>query len=196
MFRFAGFIVLISVCLFGCHSEFTPKPTGYFRLDTPAQHTYQQLDLPGFPYTFEMPVYGKLQRNEQFFAEKADNPFWMNIDFPTLGGTINLTYKKIESPKAFYTMMDEAFRLSGFHNKKADYIEPVLYTNGYGLGIVIFNVGGNAASRYQFIATDSVRNYVRGALYFDVTPNADSLMPVTNFLYHDIERMLMSMRFR
>jgi gliding motility-associated lipoprotein GldD len=61
---------------------------------------------------------------------------------------------------------------------------------------MIFTVGGNAATRYQFAATDSTKHFLRGSLYFDVTPNADSLKPATDFLLQDIEHMLNTLKWR
>jgi gliding motility-associated lipoprotein GldD len=57
-------------------------------------------------------------------------------------------------------------------------------------------VGGNTASRYQFAATDSTQHFLRGALYFDVTPNVDSLKPVTDFLLKDIKHMMNTLRWK
>jgi gliding motility-associated lipoprotein GldD len=83
------------------------------------------------------------------------------------------------------------------HSKKADYIEPDLFRNPpqrvYG---IIYNVGGNAASACQFIVTDSVKHFLRGALYFDVSPNADSLRPMNEFLEKDITHMLETLRWK
>lgn len=60
----------------------------------------------------------------------------------------------------------------------------------------LYSVGGNAASAYQFIATDTMQHFIRGALYFDVTPNADSLRPMNEFLKDDMEHMMMTMKWR
>ena len=43
----------------------------------------------------------------------------------------------------------------------------------------LFSVDGNVASPMVFYLTDSTSNFLYGALYFDVRPNADSLAPVT-----------------
>jgi hypothetical protein len=36
---------------------------------------------------------------------------------------------------------------------------------------------------------------LRGALYFDVTPNADSLRPINEFLKVDMEHMLETLKW-
>lgn len=177
--------------------SFTPKPPGYFRLDTPEVHQYQLFDMPGYPYTFEYPVYAQIEKDTAFFKEKADNPFWINISFPTLGGVINITYKNVASKDSFQKLSEDSYQFTYFHHQKADYInDEVAYNPATGITFILYTVGGNAASRYQFTATDSVKHFMLGALYFDVTPNADSLKPATDFLQKDIQHMLQTLKFR
>ncbi len=190
------FYITLLLSLFSCRpTTFTPKPPGYFRLDTPQSHTYRVFDEAGFPYTFEYPTYGKIERDSIFFSERADNPYWININFPSLGGMINLTYKKIDSKATYEKLVGDSYGFTFFHHQKADYINSDYFNKG-NLSFVLYTVGGNAASRYQFTATDSVKNFILGGLYFDVTPNADSLKPATDFLEKDIEHLLMTLKFR
>jgi len=44
--------------------------------------------------------------------------------------------------------------------------------------------------------TDSVKNFIRGALYFSSTPNADSLKPVQEFLQKDMEHLINTFRWK
>ncbi len=129
-------------------------------------------------------------------GEKADNPYWINVVMPGLNAVINITYRAISPQYPYAKLVEDAYGLSFFHHEKADYIEPQGYTNMYGVSGILYVVGGNTASRYQFTATDTVRNFVRGALYFDVTPNADSLKPATDFLEQDIQHMLLTLKWR
>ncbi len=85
--------------------------------------------------------------------------------------------------------------MSYYHTKKADYINPRDFVNDQGVSILTYNVGGDAASAYQFIAMDSTKHYLRGALYFNVTPNADSLKPVNEFLKKDIDHIISTLRW-
>jgi gliding motility-associated lipoprotein GldD len=57
-------------------------------------------------------------------------------------------------------------------------------------GMIYEIEGMGAASPYQFILTDSINHFVRGALYFEVSPNNDSLSPVIDFLQKDIRHFL------
>ena len=179
-----------------CRPEvFPPKPQGYYRLDTPATHQYRVFDEPGFPYTFEYPVYSNVVRDTVFMGEKAENPYWIDINFPSLGGVLNITYKVISEKQTLPKLIEDSWTMSFFHHEKAEYMNEKEFSVP-GMNILLYTVGGNTASRYQFTATDSVKHFLRGALYFDVTPNADSLKPATDFLETDIKHMLMTLKWR
>jgi len=66
----------------------------------------------------------------------------------------------------------------------------------HGIGGVFFNVGGNAATAKQFFVTDTTRHFLRGALYFDATPNEDSLRIVNNFLEVDMAHLINTFRWK
>lgn len=188
-----GLLLLWAACR---PPEYTPKPTGYFKIDTPDHHIYQTFDKPGYPYIFEYPKYAQTSYDSTFFKEKADNPYWLNIEYPALNATINLTYKSIPNHDAFVKMIQDSYGMSFFHHTRADYIKDEFFYNKNGLTLILYSIGGNAASAYQFIATDSSRHFMRGALYFPVSPNADSLKPATDFIKQDIVHMMETLRFR
>jgi len=52
------------------------------------------------------------------------------------------------------------------------------------------------ATPYQFFLTDSTHHFFRGALYYDATPNQDSLAPVNAFLLEDIQHILNTFRWK
>ena len=57
-------------------------------------------------------------------------------------------------------------------------------------------VGGYAATSKQFFVTDTGKHFLRGALYFNATPNADSLQPVQDFLQQDIQHLLQTFKWK
>ncbi len=188
--------VVAILFLASCRPEtYYPKPSGYFKVDTPANHSYRIFDKEGFPYTFEYPVYCEIQQ-DTVFTKDQQNKYWINMYMKELGGIINITYKEITKETPFYKLIDDSWGLSYFHHERADYIDNRALDNPNGVQCMIFTVGGNAATRYQFAATDSSHHFLRGALYFDVTPNADSLKPATDFLLQDIEHMLNTLKWR
>lgn len=189
-------LFLLCLSLLSCKpATYTPKPRGYYAVSFP-KHEYQQFNVPGYPYSFEYPVYANIIKDTNFFGKKAENPWWIDIDFPTIGGKLYISYKVISGQQTMDKLLADAHELTYYHDKKANYIEPQSFVNNYGVSGVLFNVGGDAASAYQFIASDSVKHYLRGALYFDVTPNADSLRPMNEFLKQDIEHLVSTLRWQ
>jgi gliding motility-associated lipoprotein GldD len=193
-FLFCLLFVFVTVC--ACKPDsYVPKPRGYARMDTP-QHAYRLFDSAGFPYAFEYPVYAKVTQDSQMLGVRPDNPYWMNIEFPELGGTFYLSYKTIDAEHPLYRLLDDAHDMSFWHNKRADYINAPSFHTSNNVHGILYSVGGNAASAYQFFATDSSRHFLRGALYFNVSPNADSLKPVTEFLKTDMEHLISTLRWK
>ena len=56
--------------------------------------------------------------------------------------------------------------------------------------------GQNVASTFQFWATDSVSNFLRGSLYIDCVPNNDSLAPVLEYLQQDVVHLIETLKWR
>src|SRR5215213_948189 len=178
-----------------CNSEYVAKPRGYFKIELPPKK-YRLFDQPGYPYSFDYPVYAEIIRDSLFFEEKAENPYWINIDFPQFQGRIHISYKEI-GRNNFDSLVNDAFTLSyKQHTYKASGIEPKEFTTPNGVGGVYFTLKGNAATANQFFATDSVKHFLRGALYFAATPNADSLQPVNRFLRTDVEHLINTLRWK
>jgi gliding motility-associated lipoprotein GldD len=59
-----------------------------------------------------------------------------------------------------------------------------------------FELGGNTATANQFFLTDSTRHFLRGALYFDAAPNADSLGIVNDFLKKDLDHLINTLQWK
>jgi hypothetical protein len=51
-------------------------------------------DQPGYPYTFEYPVYSQVVKDSTFFDARPENDWWINIDVPRFGGRIYISYKE------------------------------------------------------------------------------------------------------
>jgi gliding motility-associated lipoprotein GldD len=193
--RFGAFLIPVTLFIVACNSEYTQKPRGYFKIDLPPKH-YQKFDQPGFPYTFEYPVYGRIVKDSLFFDQKAENPYWINIDFPRFNGRIHISYKQIGLNK-FDSLVNDAYTLSyKQHTYRASAIQPEPFTTPNGVEGVYFTLKGNAATANQFFATDSVKHFLRGALYFGVTPNEDSLAPVNQFLREDLMHLINTLKWR
>jgi hypothetical protein len=44
--------------------------------------------------------------------------------------------------------------------------------------------------------TDTSKNFIRGALYFYASPNADSVKPVVDFIQTDIDHLISTFRWK
>jgi gliding motility-associated lipoprotein GldD len=183
---FAGFVA--------CNSPYTPKRRGYFRIDFP-KHDYQLFDRPGYPYSFEYPVYANVVRDSSFFDSVPENPYWINVDFPRFGARIYISYKQI-GPNSFDRLTDDAFKMTYKHTVKASSIDQSIIHTPNGVGGIFFHVGGNAATAQQFFLTDTTRHFLRGALYFDTAPNEDSLAIVNQFLQKDLTHLIETFKWK
>ncbi len=187
---------LFSLLLTSCEYSYTPKKKGYPRVVLP-ERAYRLFDRPGFPYAFEYPTYAQVIRDTVFFDEPTENPYWINIDFPSLNGKIYISYKEINKRNNINRLIDDAFNMTYKHSVKADAIQDRVYNepsnNKYA---VFYNVKGNAATAKQFYITDSVKHFLRGALYFNARPNEDSLHLVNDFVEKDMEHLIETLRWK
>lgn len=177
-----------------CNSPYTPKPTGYFKIDFP-EKKYQEFNKPGYPYTFEYPVYANVIKDSTFFDSSTENPWWVNVDFPQFNARIYLSYKIIGQYK-LDSLLNDAYNLTNKHSIKASFIDDsIMHVSGNVHG-TFFKVEGDVATADQFFLTDSTKNFIRGALYFNATPNQDSLRPVNNFLVEDMKHLVNTFRWK
>ena len=188
-------ILWLGIILFAsCNSDYTIKQRGYFKISLP-EHKYVTFDKPGYPYTFEYPAYSNVVQDSTFFEDEPENPYWVNIEFPSLNGKIYMSYKDVQKNQ-FDKLVDDAFKLTYKHSTKATGIKDSLMRTPNGITGIFFKVGGNAATARQFFVTDSTKHFLRGALYFDSTPNADSLGVVNDFLEVDMKHLINTLRWK
>lgn len=178
------FFLVVLVCI-GCGGEETlPKPKAMLRLKFP-EPEYSKWD-GGCAYTFEA--------NTLSEPEKRENCS-MVLNYPMMKASVFITYKKVNNDLT--TLLRDAQKLSYEHVVKADNIIEQPYINEkdrvYGM---FYEVTGNAASQSQFYATDSLRHFVTGSLYFYAKPNYDSIYPATIYLQKDIRRIMESLKWK
>jgi gliding motility-associated lipoprotein GldD len=126
---------------------------------------------------------------------RAD-PWWINIDFPQFGGRIYISYKEIGKNK-LDSLVKDAFEMAyKQHTYKASSIEPMeIHTPNHVSGIYV-TLTGNTATANQFFLTDSTKHFLRGALYFNATPNEDSISIVNSFLRKDLIHLINTLQWR
>lgn len=178
-----------------CNSTYTQgKKKGYFKIDFP-EKKYQVFSMPGYPYRFEYPVYANIIKDTTFFDDKAGD-YWINIDIPKLSGRIHISYKPINSENNFDSLVRDGFKMAyKQHVSMATGINDSLMRTPNGVEGIYFSLGGNTATANQFFLTDSIKHFLRGALYFDAAPNADSLSIVNEFLKKDLQHLINSLQW-
>ncbi len=196
MKRLFFFTLLIVFTLVACNSNYTYKKKGYFKIDFP-EKKYQVFDKPGYPYSFEYPVYSQVVKDSTFFEEATENPWWININVPQFAGRIYISYKNITDRSSFDSLVNDAFKMSSLKHVEVStgIVDSVMQTSN-GVEGIYFSLGGNTATANQFFLTDSTKHFLRGALYFDAAPNADSLGIVNEFLKKDLLHLINTLKWK
>lgn len=183
-------VLLIFLLIAGCQREHLPKPLGYNRLLLPA-HDY--LPLPDtFPYSFEYSKHARLLKDTSRISER----FWVEIYYPQLKSNIHITYKSIKSEKVLREFLDDSYTLTAKHQIKAYAINEVISKTPSGKTAVIAELEGEVPSQFQFTITDSSKNFMRGALYFNTQVANDSLAPAIEFMKRDMMQIINTLEWK
>lgn len=181
--------ILLLLTFLGCSEKYTPKPYGYYRIDFP-EKTWS-LTPDTLPYSFKMSANAIIEPDLDKDAEAG----WINIHYPQYNAKLHLSYKKIISDTSLISFTGDCHRLAYTHTIKAESINEKYFHQENLFGLIYF-IEGNTASSTQFFVTDSTRNFLRGALYFNQHPDKDSLAPVINYLRQDIVNLMETIHFK
>lgn len=180
-----SFLILLSTLVFtSCSKEIKPKPDSFLRLDYehPIYETFEETCA----FTFE--------KNKNTNVEQEKNCAF-KIHYPKLKATIYINYKTVNGD--LNKLLKDAQKLTYDHTIKADAIIEQNFENRenkvYGM---FYEVEGNAATNVQFYATDSVKNFVVGSLYFYTKPNYDSILPAAAYVKDDIRRIMETIKWK
>lgn len=181
--------ILAAILVVSCDEQVVPKPRGYLRLEFP-KAVYHEFAPEGCPYAFDI--------SDQSVAiqdtNRVSEPCWWYIRYPSLDAELYLTYKPLHDDLVRY--IEDSRALVYKHTSKASAIDEFVVRPRPGVNGIRYEIGGDAASSLQFFLTDSVRHFMRGALYFNAAPNIDSLAPALDHIRHDVDRMMSSFRWR
>ena len=194
--KFCILFLATTVFILSCNSDYSVgKKKGYFYIEFP-EKKYQAFDQPGYPYTFEYPVYAKVIKDSTFFEDKAGD-WWINIDVPQFAGRIYISYKTIDAANKFDSLVRDGFKMAyKQHVDVSTGIEESRILTPNNVEGMYFSLGGNTATANQFFLTDTTKHFLRGALYFDAAPNADSLGIVNDFLKKDVEHLINTLKWK
>lgn len=181
---FYSLVILLIIITFSCKDSILPKPSIFLRLDYPeAKYAHFENNCP---FKFEM--------NEEAII-KGNKDCGFSITYPKMKATIYLTYKSVNND--IDKLLQDAQKLTYEHVIKADDIleQPYINSNKKVFGM-FYQVDGNAATNSQFYATDSLRHFITGSVYFYVKPNYDSIMPAASYIQNDIRHLMETLSWK
>jgi len=184
---------LVGILLFlaSCSKSYQPKPKGYNRFNLP-EPSYQLLP-DTFPYRFEYSTHTKLLKDTSAYSDR----FWIQIQYPDIKANIHVTYKPINNNQQLLKeFLNDAYTLTAKHQIKAYAIDETYTRTPSGKTAVIAELDGEVPSQFQFTMTDSTRNFLRGALYFDTKVQNDSLQPAIEYVKKDMMRMINTLEWK
>ncbi len=184
-------ILFITAIVFtSCEDNYQPKPRGFFRIEMPEKN-YVSFHKEEYPYTFSMPALATIST-----TNTQNEKYWININYPVFNAKLHISYKPIDNNLG--VLLNDMHKMMNKHIPKANAINEQMYLNQerkvYGITYDI--KGSEAASPFQFYLTDSTNHFFRAALYFNFSPNNDSLEPVINYLKEDLQLMIESFKWK
>ncbi len=186
-----GIVLVLMLACIACKDDPVPKPKAYLRLDYP-QPDYHRVNTE-LPFTFEKNKLAKSLSEPKVARDQKS--IGLDLEYPTMRGTIYLTYKPI-TPNNLRDLLIDAQKITQEHTIKADAIAEQPYINAEnGVYGMFYEVGGNAASQSQFYVTDSTKHFITGSLYFYAKPNYDSILPAAYYLRNDIKHLMETIRW-
>src|SRR5436190_10771584 len=181
----------LSVVVVCCTRDYQPKPRGYNRLIIPPAVYMMSPDT--LPYRFEYSRHARLLKDTSWVRDKH----WVEIYYPELKATIHVTYKAVNrDPKLLKEFLNDAYVLTAKHQIKAYAIDETVVRTPSGKTAVIAELEGEVPSQFQFTMTDSSRNFLRGALYFNTAVANDSLRPAIDYMKKDMMHLINSLEWR
>lgn len=180
-----GLLLLILVFFSSCEDEVVVKPNAMLRLEYPAPKYVEVTS--NCPYTFK--------KNDRTILVNKRN-CGVNIVYPDMKATVYLSYQPVHTNN-LDSLLYDAQKLTFDHTIKAKEIPEKVFVNPehkvYGM---FYMINGNAATQTQFYATDSLKHFVTGSVYFEAKPNFDSLYPAIEYLRNDVRALMESLEWK
>jgi gliding motility-associated lipoprotein GldD len=183
-------LVFFAISACGDSEILIPKPPTYLRLDLP-EHTYKKYQS-NCGYSFESASVFKIKEVVDSLGNVMCH---RDIELGPLNGVIHFSFIDMKEPLSVYVnfandKVDE-------HKLKATAIEDVaiLHPENKVYG-TFFELQGDVASPFQFYLTDSTSHFVSGVVYFNSTPNYDSLKPTLDYLKVDLLQMVNTFKWK
>ncbi len=186
------FLFTLSLFLFSCSGDYSPKPFGYFRIEL-EEPVYNECTDSFSLFSFN------IQQNSAIeILPDRTKEVWFNIVYPALDAKIYCSYLPIQSPGDLVKISEDSRKFVYKHVIKADNITEQPYFDPQNkVYALIYDIDGNVATPIQFVITDSIHHFFKGSLlYVNSVPNQDSTALVTEYIRKDIKEMISSFRWK
>jgi gliding motility-associated lipoprotein GldD len=184
-------LTVLSLIAAACNQEYQPKPKGYNRLILPS--TEYRISPDTLPYQFEYSTHARLLRDSSSISERH----WVEIYYPDLKANVHITYKRIgHNDQLLKEFMNDAYHLTAKHQIKAYAIDEMISKTPSGKTAVIAEIDGEVPSQFQFTITDSAKNFLRGALYFNTRVQNDSLKPAIEYMKKEVMHLINTVEWK
>ncbi|MFD2034335.1 gliding motility lipoprotein GldD [Belliella marina] len=182
--------ILALLIISSCGGDYLPRPMGYNRIDLP-KHDFEMLE-GNYPYSFDSPIAAQIEQDSFNLEQSA----WINLNYRKFGAKVHLTYLPLGSKGGDVKMvLNDAINLTAKHQIKAYGIEESVFLTPKGYTGVVAELSGEVPTQFQFFVTDSTKNFLRGALYFNTAMKNDSLAPVIEHVKVDMMHLINTLEF-
>ncbi len=171
--------VVIFLCA-ACDNNYQPKPKGYNQIFFPSpQYKIKEYNKR---FSFERNIISTTTENLDYG--------WLNLSYPKYKAELLLTYKKVSSYEHLKNLINESYKLISKHKSKSSSITEKDIVTLSGKRATIITIEGEVPTPFQFIITDSSKNFLRAALYFEKPIANDSISPVVEYIKKDMIHIL------
>ncbi len=173
--------------LSACESEglTTPKPSTYLRLELPKEESVLFSDE--CPYEFKL--------SKLYSVKEVEASCHKDIDLGPLNGVIHFSYIDMEESLASYVNFS-IDKVDEHKIKATSILDSQIINTEQGVYGTFFELQGDVASPFQFYLTDSTERFVNAVVYFNSTPNYDSLRPTLNYLKEDLNELISTFKWK
>lgn len=181
--------IVASTTFSACRRKYTPLPDGYFRID-PYPASYQRTSLLQPFISFEVSDSATVAlRNDTSLLK--NNVLWLDIRYPRYRATLYCSYHLLRNN--LDQLLAESKELVYRQSIRPDAIRAGSYEDDQQkIYATLYELSAESATPIQFVATDSTRYLLRGALYFDEPGKSDSIAPVVDYLTQEIIHLIES----
>lgn len=157
----------------------------------PRQKGYVRITIPESEYRdFNQCSFSTLISTDALVKQIPNKDCWFRISYPSLKADLHFSYVEINNN--FADLVNSVHEIKDRHNQVATYIpeEAIFNSDSSANGISFKIQGKKAASPLNFYLTDSTKHFVTASLYFNHSPNNDSIQPIIKHILNDVDTMV------